>query len=86
MNSYIQFESDKVTEVNQIQTKSFEWWEQRARHPSILTNVESEVINNCGGLSYIRNILEKEGVLDLIYSIISNKHYAECGSDCVCQK
>ena len=67
-------------------TKPFEWWEQRARDPRILSGEEATIINNCGGLSYIRHILDTRGIFECQMRTVSNKYYAECGSDCVCKK
>ncbi len=67
-----------------INTKDYTWWEGRARDSQPLTEEEKKVIYSCGGLSYIRTVLEERGPGAAMIRTISNKHYMDCPKNCIC--
>ena len=63
---------------------NYEWWDQRARDETPLTEAEKNVIYKCGGLCYLRTIGEESGFDCAKLRTVSEKHYFDCVDNCVC--
>ena len=67
-----------------VEDRDYDWWDLRARDPHRLTVEEEKVIYGCGGLSYLRSYMKECGPIAASIRTVSEKHYFDCVSDCVC--
>lgn len=70
--------------ADQQDQRDYEWWDQRARDETPLTEAEEKVIWGCGGLSYIRTYGQECGFGAAKIRTISEKHYFDCQPNCIC--